>query len=121
MEITNFDKRDLKNLQRYLYVPFPQVHQYEELEGFDDHSVEDIESNGAFVEEEWIYGNTPDREGCSYDELSEWGAVFNEYFDVSPLMEDEFVQDARQAFIEEMESGNVSCIHEFVAKYGLDK
>jgi glutathione peroxidase-family protein len=70
--ITTFDKKDLKNLTRYVYVPWPQVQEYQEFDDYDEHSIADIGDSGACIEEDWLYEHTPDHEGCSYEEIAEF-------------------------------------------------
>ena len=120
MSITSFDKKDLKNLKRYVYVPWPQVQDYQEFDDYDEHVVEDMEDDGACIEEDWLYEHTPDHEGCSYQELADWGNEFDKYFDIDLLDADESVTEARNQFLREMESGEVSSIEEFAEKYRLD-
>lgn len=124
MSVTRFDKKDLKNLTRYVYVPYPQVQNYQEFDDYDEHVVEDIEDDGACIEEEWLYEHTPDHEECSYQELADWGNEFDEYFDLEGLQDDEIddsIREARLQFLSEMESDEVSSIGEFAEKYKLDK
>ncbi len=39
---------------KYYYVPWPDYQKYEEIEGFGDHSIFDINSFAYFVEQEWL-------------------------------------------------------------------
>lgn len=122
MSITSFDKKDLKNLKRYVYVPWPQVQDYMEYDDYDDHSISDLEDEGACIEEDWLYEHTPDHEGCSYGELVEWGEMFDKEFNINDGDEvDEIYMEAKNQFLMEMESGEVSSVEEFCNKYGLNK
>ena len=121
--ITTFDKKDLKNLTRYVYVPWPQVQEYQEFDDYDEHSIADIGDSGACIEEDWLYEHTPDHEGCSYEEIAEWERIFNEHFDVYELEDDEIhdsIVEGRTQFVSEMESGEVCSIEEFCKKYNLN-
>ena len=121
--ITTFDKKDLKNLTRYVYVPWPHVQNYRELDDYGDHSISDIMDDGACIEEDWLYEHTPDHEGCSYEEVALWGNAFDNHFDLEGLQDDDIddsIREARLQFISEMESGEVCSIEEFCKKYNLD-
>ena len=39
---------------KYYYVPWPDCQKYEEMEGFGDHSIFDVNQNAYFVEQEWL-------------------------------------------------------------------
>ena len=39
---------------KYYYIPWPDYQKYEEIEGFGDHSIFDINSFAYFVEQEWL-------------------------------------------------------------------
>lgn len=42
------------NYSLHYYIPWPDCQKYEEMEGFEDHSVFDINSYAYFVEQEWL-------------------------------------------------------------------
>lgn len=121
--ITTFDKKNLKNLTRYVYVPWPEVQEYQKFDDYNDYAIEDIKGNGACIEEDWLYEHTPNHEGCSYEEIALWESVFDNHFNLEGLQDDEISEttnEARLQFISEMESGEVCSIEEFCKKYNLN-
>jgi hypothetical protein len=120
--MVQLDKNDLKTLPRYVYVQWPFVQDYQDYEDFEDHSICDPDFNGACIEERWLIDHTPDHEGCSYQELADWGDEFDKYFNVERDYEegvDESLDEARGQYLHERETGEVSSIEEFAEKYRL--
>ena len=116
------DKKDLKDLPRYIYVSWPLVQAYQDYEDYEDHAISDLEFSGACIEEQWLIDHSPDHEGSSYQELADWGNEFDRYFNVERDYEegvDESLDEARGQYLRERETGEVSSIEEFVEKYRL--
>jgi hypothetical protein len=52
------NRTELDSLQRYVYVPYPQVQHYQMYDDYTEHSIPDVNGDGVCIEEEWLYEHT---------------------------------------------------------------
>ena len=115
MSHRKIDRRDLKKRKRYVFVGFPEVLDYADMEGFEGNSVwvqdKGEGKGGRFIEEGWLLDHTPSYSRETMSEIADAVHVFSERFDFDRNIRE--YHRALEKFLSEFDECSVDSVEEF--------